>query len=159
MSKKLPMSPDMSYMLGVSRISKEEPAVSVMSRNDEVVERFVRIALSQLDVAPEKIMFEEEDGLKRAMFFNSKAKKLMTKALEEREHLFKYKNDYSGSYFAGLFDARGHGSKKGIMTGTRDMVDIIVLERLGFRVSKAGRVQNANDYLKFIKPFSAALAK
>jgi hypothetical protein len=43
------------------------------------------------------------------------------------------------------------------MTGTRDMTDIIVLERLGFRVSRSGKVQNANEYLKFIKPYSATL--
>ncbi|MDE1865680.1 MAG: hypothetical protein KGH94_03545 [Candidatus Micrarchaeota archaeon] len=157
MSKKLPMSPDMSYMLGVSRIGKEEPSISVASRNGKVVERFMRIAISTLKILPEKIVFEEEDGLNIAMFYNSKAKKLMSKALEEREHLFKYKNDYSGSYFAGLFDARGHGSPKGIMSGVRDMTDIMLLERLGFRVSKSGRVQNANQYLKFIEPYSATL--
>jgi hypothetical protein len=157
MSKKLSMSPDMSYMLGISRLGKDEPSVSVVSRNGTVVERFVRIAIGTLKIPPEKIIFEDEDGLNMAMFYNSKAKKLMAKALEEREHIFKYKNDYSGSYFAGLFDARGHGSPKGILTGTRDMMDIIVLERLGFRVNKSGKVQNANDYLKFIEPYSATL--
>ncbi len=157
MSKKLSMSPDMSYMLGISRLGTDEPSVSVVSRSDEVVERFVRIAVTTLKIQPEKIMFDEQEGVKRALFYHSKARKLMAKALEEREHLFKYKNDYSGSYFAGLFDARGHGSTKGILTGTRDMMDIIVLERLGFRVNRSGKVQNANEYLKFIKPYSATL--
>ena len=157
MSKKLPMSPDMSYMLGICSFGKDDPSISVISRSDEVIERFVRIALSEFGVEPQKILVSEEDGLKKVLFYHSTAKRLMKRALDEREHIFKYKNDYSGSYFAGLFDARGHGSPKGVMTGTRDMRDIIVLERLGFRVNRSGKVQNANDYLKFIKPYSATL--
>jgi hypothetical protein len=157
MSKKLPMSPDMSYMLGICSFGKDDPSISVISRSDEVIERFVRIALSEFGVEPQKILVSKEDGLKKVLFYHSTAKRLMKRALDEREHIFKYKNDYSGSYFAGLFDARGHGSPKGVMTGTRDMRDIIVLERLGFRVNRSGKVQNANDYLKFIKPYSATL--
>ena len=157
MSKKLPMSPDMSYMLGICSLGNDEPSISVISRSDEVIERFVRIALSELGIEPQKIVMSEEGGLKRVLFYHSTARRLMKRALEEREHIFKYKNDYSGSYFAGLFDARGHGSAKGIMTGVRDMMDTIVLERLGFRVSKSGKVKNANDYLEFIKPYSATL--
>ena len=37
------------------------------------------------------------------------------------------------------------------------MTDIIIMTRLGFRVARSGKVQNANDYLKFIKPYSATL--
>jgi hypothetical protein len=157
MSKKLAMSPDMSYMLGICSFGKDEPSIKVISRSDDVIERFVRIALSELGIEAPKIIVTEEEGLKQAMFFHSAAKRLMKKALDEREHIFKYKNDYAGSYLAGLFDARGHGSKKGIMTGVRDMTDVIILTRLGFRVSRAGKVQNANDYLKFITPYSATL--
>lgn len=151
------MSPDMSYMLGICSLGKEEPSVSVVTRSEGVMERFVRIALSEFGIAPQKIVVSEEAGLRQALFYHSTAKRLMKKALEEREHIFKYKNDYSGSYFAGLFDARGHGSPRGIMTGVRDMTDIIILVRLGFRVARSGKVQNANDYLKFIKPYSATL--
>ena len=157
MSRKLAMSPDMSYMLGICSFGKDEPSISVLSRSDEVIERFVRMALSEFGIDPQKIVISEEDGLKRALFYHSAAKRLMKKALDEREHIFKYKNEYAASYLAGLFDSRGHGSPKGVMTGTRDMVDVIIMTRLGFRVSRAGRVQNANDYLKFIKPYSATL--
>ena len=160
MSKKLAMSPDMSYMLGICSFGTEEPSIRVVSRSEEVIERFVRIAIHELGVDPQKIVIgEEAEGAKlhSALFYHSTAKRLMKKALEEREQIFKYKNDYAGSYLAGLFDARGHGSPKGIMTGVRDMTDIIILERLGFRVNRSGKVQNANDYLKFIKPYSAIL--
>ena len=157
MSKKLSMSPDMSYMLGICTLGKEEPSVSVSSPNYEVIERFARIALDTLGMDPRKIMISEEMNSKKALFYNSIAKKLMAKAMGERERIFKYKNEYSGSYLAGLFDARGKGSSKGIWCGTRDMVDIIVLERLGFMVNRDGKVRNANDYLAFIKPYSASL--
>jgi hypothetical protein len=162
MSKKLAMSPDMSYMLGICSYGSEEPSIRVTSRNQEVIERFIRIAISELGIEPQKIVIGEEaegSDLHSALFYHSTAKRLMKKALEEREQLFKYKNDYAGSYLAGLFDARGHGSPKGIMTGVRDMTDIIVLERLGFRVNRSGKVQNPNDYLKFITPYSATLPK
>jgi hypothetical protein len=161
MSKKLAMSPDMSYMLGICSYGAEEPSIRVVSRSEAVIERFIRIAISELGVEPQKIVIgEEPEGgseVHSALFYHSTAKRLMKKALEEREQLFKYKNDYAGSYLAGLFDARGHGSPKAIISGVRDMTDIIILERLGFRVNRSGKVQNANDYLKFIKPYSAIL--
>jgi hypothetical protein len=152
------MSPDMSYMLGLCSLGKDEPSISAVSRSDEVIERFVRMALGEFGIDPQKIVVTEtEDGLKKVLFYHSTAKRLMMRALDEREHIFKYKNEYAASYLAGLFDARGHGSPRGIIAGVRDMVDIIIMTRLGFRVSRAGRVQNANDYLKFITPYSATL--
>jgi hypothetical protein len=157
MSKKLSMSPDLSYMLGICTLGKEEPSISVSSSSYEVIERFAKIALDSLGIDPRKIIISEDGDSKKALFYNSMLKKLMAKAMLERERIFKYKNEYSGSYFAGLFDVRGRGSPKGIWSGTRDMTDIIVLERLGFMVSRAGKVRNANDYLSFIKPYSASL--
>ncbi len=147
----------MSYMLGICSFGSDEPSIKVISRSGEVIERFIRIAMSELGIEPQKIMVGEEEGLHKALFYHSAAKRLMKRALDEREHIFKYKNDYAGSYLAGLFDARGHGSKKGVMSGVRDMTDVIILTRLGFRVARSGRVQNANDYLKFIKPYSVTL--
>jgi hypothetical protein len=40
---------------------------------------------------------------------------------------------------------------------TRDMMDIIVLERLGFRINKKGAIRDSGEFLSFIKPYSAAL--
>ena len=151
------MSPDMSYMLGICSFGKDEPSIKVISRSEEVIERFIRIAISELGIEPQKIVVGEEEGLHSAMFYHSTAKRLMKRALEEREHIFKYKNDYAGSYLAGLFDARGKGSTKGIISGVRDMTDIIIMTRLGFRVARSGKVQNANDYLTFIRPYSVTL--
>lgn len=157
MSRKLAMSPDMSYMLGISTIGTDEPSISVTTPKYEVIERFVHLAVSVLEIDPRKVVVKEEGDMKEALFYHSTVKRLFKKALEEREHIFKYKNEYSASYFAGLFDAKGSGSRKGVLTGTRDMTDIIVLTRLGFRINRNGKVQNANDFLSFIRPFSASL--
>ena len=153
------MSPDISYVLGVSRLGKEEPSISVESRSDEVVERFTRIALQILGIRPEKMLVSEDDGLKRILFYDSRAKRLLSDALADRERIFKYRNEYSGSYFAGLFDARGGIDKRGLFLMHIDMKDVMVLVRLNFRVAGRGtfRIRNSGEFLEFIKPYSATL--
>lgn len=157
MSRKLALSPDVSYMLGLCTIGKEEPSISVSSPKYEVIERFVRIALQELGIDPRKVIVTDEGESKKAMFYNSMLKKLMTKSLEGRERIFKYKNEYSGSYFAGMFDARGKMDKRSVWSGTRDMKDMMVLVKLGFQVTRKGKIGNPNTFLEFIKPYSASL--
>ncbi len=128
-------------MLGVCTLGVDEPSISVRSSNGEVIERFVRIALSSLEIDPRKLLVGEEGDMKSVLVYNSRLKRLMAKALEERERIYKYRNDYSGSYFAGLYDVGGSRKDKGIMLKTRDMIDIIVLERLGIGISNKGKIK------------------
>lgn len=158
MSRKLALSPDVSYMLGLCTIGREEPYVSVITQSDEVIERFVRIAVNSLEIDTKKILIvEKADRFKQALFYNSTTKRLFLKALEEREQIFKYKNEYSASYFAGLYDSRGQTNYRSITIKTRDMVDVIILERLNFRITRSGMIKNHEGFRAFIKPYSALI--
>ncbi len=151
------MSPDISYMLGVAQLGRDEPSIYVISRSDAVIERFVKIAMGSFGIAPNKLLSSEEEGVKRILFYDSAAKRLMKDALQERERIFKYKNDYSASYLAGVYDSKGFANGGAVYLGRIDIVDIIVLERLGFHMAGKGRVRNSEEFLEFIKRYSAKL--
>ena len=91
-------------MLGVySANRKEIPYIGIKTESPSMIEKFIKIAIEELGVLPNKIMLDEEG----VHFYNSKLKKLFEKALERRMKTLDTLNDYSGSYVAGLFDCSG----------------------------------------------------
>ena len=160
MSKKLELNPDVAYMLGIYKANRrEEPCICVETDSEKLVERFVRIAVQRLEVKPEKMLVESTLKGTKALFYNSKLKKLFEGALEDRERIFKYKNEYSASYFAGILDSAGGVDAKGIFV-RGDKIDFMVLERLGFHTRTGGgrcHFRNANQFISFIRPYSIRL--
>lgn len=155
MSKKLSLRPDICYMLGVAQFGRDEPSIYIISKIDDVIERFVKIAMGSFNIEPSKLLSSEDEGLKKILFYNSAAKRLMLDAIKDRERIFKYKNDYSASYFAGIYDSRGILDGKIVYLGRLDIVDIVILERLGFHMAGRGRVRNSKEFMDFIMPYSA----
>ncbi|MDE1810494.1 MAG: hypothetical protein KGH66_00405 [Candidatus Micrarchaeota archaeon] len=160
MSKKLGLNPDVCYMLGVYKAYKrEEPCICLETDSEKLVERFVQIAVQRLDVKPEKLLIESTTPGTKAMFYNSKLKRLFEEALEDRERIFKYKNEYSASYMAALFDTGGWIDGKGIFI-RGDKMDFMLLERLGFHTTTRGAkcyLRNGVQFMAFIKPYSIKL--
>jgi hypothetical protein len=159
MTKKLPITPDTSYMLGIYRcnssLAKANLYLNTQSR--ELVERFVKIAVMELGCKTDAITITEEEDHTSVEIRNSRLKGLLEKALDRRDQIFKYKNEYSASYFAAMFDCRGEVDPKGMCIRGMHAYDKIVLERLGFHtVSNSGRcyVKGTNDFMMFIAPFS-----
>ena len=157
MSKRPQIDPDLCYLLGISTISTDSPLISVSSGDDHVIETFIKTAIGRLGIDPKKISVEESGAVKSAGFYNSILKKKLLHLLSERDRIFKYFNNYSGSYYAGIFDARGGIDRKGIFLKHLDPVDVIMLERLGVRVSGRGvfRMRTPSKFAELVRPFSA----
>ncbi len=157
MTKKLPLSPDVSYMLGIYRCNNSYANVSLQTANKELIERFVKIAVMELETRTDAITISEEGDVTIAEIKNSKLKKLLDKALDGRDRIFKYKNEYSGSYFAGMFDCNGSEDRRGMFIRGMSAYDKILLERIGFHTAtNAGRcyIRKSMDFMMFIAPFS-----
>ena len=157
MSKRLPIDPDLCYLLGICTIGTDSPLISASSGDDHVIETFIKTAIGRLAIDPKKISVEETGAVKNAGFYNSILKKKLLHLMSERERIFRYFNNYSGSYYAGIFDARGGVDRKGIFLKHLDPVDVIILERLGVRVTGRGifRMSTPSRFAELVRPFSA----
>jgi hypothetical protein len=157
MSKKLKLSPRVAYMLAIYSYSGSG-AIGVMSKHEAVTARFLKLVMEEYGIEPNRILFEETEQGQLAYFYNSKLQKLFEKTLERKEVVFKYKNDYSAAYFAGIYDERGSkGSRQYCIEGLR-ADDSLLLERLGFHTKWKNRrayITNGVTFIEFIRPFSA----
>ncbi len=157
MSKKLELGPDASYMLGIYRCNRSERLLRLSTHSEEMVERFVKIAVMNLGTKSEAISISKNARLITAEIGNSKLKKLLDNALESRERIFKYKNEYSASYFAAVFDCNSGLDGRGIFIRGMDAHDKIILERLGFHTTASSgrlRIRNIKGFVEFIEPYS-----
>ena len=159
MARKMPLSPDTSYMLGLYRCGPgSSRSICLQTDSNMLVERFVRIAVMELGTKTYSIAVKKTGKGTRAEISNSKLKKLMDKALSERDRLFRYRNEYSGSYFGAIFDCSGGTDGKRVYLDA-DPMDAIILERLGFHTGRSrGRcyIRNSVEFIEFISPFSIA---
>jgi hypothetical protein len=157
MTKKLLISPDTSYVLGIYRCNNSYRNLYLETSSKELVERFVKILVMNLETRTDAIRIIEEEDFMKVEVQNSKLKKLLDNALDERDRIFKYKNEYSASYFAGIFDCNGAADKKGVFVRGINSYDKILLERIGFHTgSSAGKcyIRKNMDFMMFIAPFS-----
>lgn len=157
MAKKLSLSPDVSYMLGIYNCNSSRGSVYISTESDKIVERFVKIAVLKLEIKPDYISVTKDDLRMEATIRSPKLKKLLEKALENRDRTFKYKNEYSASYFAGMFDCRGAVDRKGIYLKNISAYDAVLLERIGFHTNTSASrtyIKNDMEFIMFVAPFS-----
>ncbi len=154
MARKLGMSPDTSYMLGICSCNSSASSISLATASSELVERFVRIAVS-LGTRPGAIQIKKEDSVTEVTISNSKLKKMLDAALEKRDRIFKYRNEYSASYFAAMFDCSGGADGRGVFIRMKPY-DSIIIERIGFHTTGSGKcyIRKGLDFVRFIAPFS-----
>lgn len=157
MARKLPMSPDVSYMLGIYRCNSSFANICLTTESKELVGRFVKIAVTDLGTRTDAIRVTRKDDETKVEISNSKLRKLLDKALDDRDKIFKYKNEYSASYFAAMFDCNGASDRRGMFIRGMRSYDKTLLERIGFHTTtNSGRcyVRKSMDFMMFIAPFS-----
>ncbi len=162
MTNRIRLTERLSYMLGLYECSKRSDAsVSMSSKKDELVQNFTQMAVDDLGVEPNRIILEGAGSVTTVKFYNSGVRKLFEKTLQRKAAVFKYRNAYSASYIAALYDCKGgrdsHGTYiDGIKTDT-----IIVLERLGFHTAQRNAriyIRNGDDFVTFIKDRSLSIS-
>lgn len=162
MSKKLALTEQTSYMLGIYAHSPQEPSASVAaeSGSEAAIEKFSYIALNELGIEPNKILVSQDKDTYRALFYHSKIRKLFDRALERKTKLFKYENAHAAQYLAGTFDAVGGINTKGTYLAGIDAADSVILENLGLHTMQQGSkhyMNNAGKFIEFVKKYSAKL--
>lgn len=160
MMQKLRLTPDVCYIFGVysCNSTKESGVIRMSSNNEAYLERFVEISINKLLIEPNKLLMNRDITTKEytIKFYNSKIKKFFDKSHERIDHIFKYKNDYTANYFAGIFDKSGRYDKRGIYFYKPTATNIILLERLGFHTTQAKniRIRNEDTFITFINKYS-----
>lgn len=160
MSKKLSLNPNVSYALGACSHTIRD-YIGMSSHNEKVVEKFVKIAIDEFGIEPNKILIGEEQGVSQVKFYNSKLKKLMIDALERKTRLFKYRNEYSAEYIAGLFDVYGGVNAKGPYLVGMDSGDMLILENVGIHTMQQGSksyIINPGAFLEFVAGHSVLVS-
>ena len=154
---KFTMSPARAYLLGLWKSRRTVQGVGVEGHR-ELVEAFLKLCLDEKLAQPEKIQYQE-GALHKCFFYNTALRAWLDAEMGKREERLRHKNEFAANYFAGVFDAKGGwedsvlGVKMPFIIG--DIVDEIVLLRLGFRAKKQGSrlAIISEDFYGWIMPY------
>ncbi|MDE1825917.1 MAG: hypothetical protein KGH61_04345 [Candidatus Micrarchaeota archaeon] len=152
------LTTDICYLAGIMSKTRESERsmVGIYTTVDEFVENFVALAL-RLGIETRKITIEEnETGVKHLYAHNSKLAKQTREIIEKQNTLFRYRNEFSSSYLAGMFDASGN------ILGGRPVIngitarDRVMLETLGVHTI-GKRIVGSKEFVSLIKGKSVLL--
>lgn len=155
---KVKLTPELSYIIGLWKETRVPSGLGVRGR-EELRAVFMDSCLKAKVAEPGKVL----SGEYSVYFYHTAYRKFFQKVLDEEEERFKYKNEYSASFFAGLFDAVGEiGADGTVSFGKCKKTDEMVMYRLGFNtLRKMGRtyVVRPLKFLAYIKPFVKLFAE
>ena len=179
---KLKLTPKLSYIIGFWKETKTKEGIGV-SGTEERLSIFVKAVMAAGLTEPTKLLASspkepeepkeepkegpkeeepEEDPLAPEIssiyFYHTSYRKFFQKVLEDELERFQYRNEYSASFLAGLFDSVGLISEDGKTYFTRyTPKDEMLLYRLGFNSIRRKRklyLQRPLKFLEYIKPFT-----
>lgn len=129
---KIKLTPELSYLIGMWSKRKAKEGLGIEAPK-EVQEIFAKCALEQGLTTSDKMLSSET----KIYFYHGKWRKFFQEIESEKFDRYKYINEYSASYLAGLFDAVGRISEQGIIYLTKfGNDDELLLLRLGFPTMK-----------------------
>ncbi len=145
------LTPELSYILGLWRHRKIPTGIGIRG-NPQLLAVFSDAVLKEGLTEPGKLLSDKDT----VYFYHSAYKRYLTELENEIPDRFRYKNEYSQAYLAGLFDARGGFTETGLPYIARaDAKDEMVLLRLGFRCELIRDKLLIKDprFLLYIKPW------
>ena len=162
MSKKLKLSPSVSYLLGIygKCLQEKSALIALVSSNSSSIEKVVKVAIEELGIMPNKLRIADRDGVIIVDFYNSKLRSQLDQALLRKTRIFRHKNAYAMEYVAGMFDASGGSDKKGLYIQNMDPGDYIITEMLGIRTLQRGSkhyVSKNSIFMLLISQYSMKL--
>jgi len=154
---KAKLKPEICYLSGLAWLSKDERShIEVKTDIQEIEIKFVEIAV-KLGVEPSKIMISEAKGVYEAHFYHSKLAKWIREIRENESRVFKFRNELSANFVAGMFDSRGNSNTyidiKGISPS-----EGLMLENLDIH-TKGSKVLNPRNLITLIKGFSIRIER
>ena len=163
MTTKLKLNPDICYVLGIfsgNRPERSGPIV-LLTTSERTLEKFVSICVNCLGVQPNKFSISENEGLFQVSLYHSKLRKLFESSLKRRLTIFRWANEYSANYLAGLFDSNGGMDSYGLYIKRLSLADSQLMENLGIHTSQKGAksyIRNTGALIALIKSFSIVLS-
>ncbi len=150
---KIKLTPELSYIIGVWRKCKSFEGLGVRGDKD-LLEIFAKEVIDKKLTAPDKLLTDDD----RIYFYHSAYRKFFQEVEKNQLERFKYLNDYSANYLAGIFDAVGNIDEKGIVSIEKlNRQDEMLLLRLGFKTKKSQGVRVMERplvFLAFIKNYT-----
>ncbi len=157
MTRKMKLDPNVCYVIGVFSCNSKEDRIGITSNKGEFIEKFISISVKDLKVPPNKITISEEGRWTKVFYYHSKIRKNFGRVLERRSNIFRWRNDYSSNYIAGIFDCCGGFDKKGIYMKALDLANMQLISNLGFHTQdKGGKsyLSNPRQFIIFIADHS-----
>ncbi|MGV8084663.1 MAG: hypothetical protein ACP5N9_00220 [Candidatus Bilamarchaeum sp.] len=149
---KIKLTPELSYIIGLWRKKKCFDGLGVRGDSD-LLATFSSQVLEQNLTTTDKLLSQEE----KVYFYHTAYRKFFQDVEEGQLERFKYLNEYAANYLAGLFDAVGEISDKGIVSLSKaNSQDEMLLLRLGFKARKSVDrlvIEKPVVFLAFIKNY------
>jgi len=150
---KIKLTPSLAYFIGLWKERRTLEGIGVKGP-EEIQVAFVKSAIENKLAEPGGILSGEES----IYFYHTAQRKFFQKVIEEELERFKYKNEYSANFLAGLFDGCGGTTAGGkVYLAGISQADQMMLSRLGFNLVKirgAFFITRPAKFLVFIKPFT-----
>ena len=166
---KLKLTPELSYIIGLWKGTRTKEGIGVHGTEGHL-SLFSKVVLESELTEPTKLLTtrqeetdeEREDELAQekgsVYFYHTSYRKFFQKVIDDELERFKYKNEYSANFLAGIFDAVGAIPEDGKVYLSRcTQKDQMLLYRLGFKPLRKARLvyfTRPKNFLKYIKPFT-----
>ena len=149
---KIRLTPELSYIIGFWKTLRTKEGIGIKGKQ-QALDLFVKLCLEQKLTESNKFQMKKNE----VYFYHTKYRKFFFKIVESELEKFKYINDYSGSFVAGLFDASGGITEKGIVyLSGLSRTDEILLMRLDFLTDRKKDkviIMKPRIFLRFVKPY------
>lgn len=154
---KLKLTPELSYLIGLWSKRRTTEGLGIEA-GKELQQVFAQQVLEQKLTETDKLLSDEG----KIYFYHGKYRKFFQEIEQEKLERYKYINEYSANYLAGVFDSAGGISEKGIIYLERyGPSDELLLLRLGFPVRKIeGKMvlERPRSFLALIKNYTKMFA-
>ena len=165
---KIKLTPQLSYLIGLWKEKRTKEGIGVYG-DEKLLSLFAKAVLENKLSEPNKLLTEkdepeegtedeETEELGSIYFYHTSYRKFFQKVIDDELERFKYKNEYSASFLAGLFDAVGGITREGkVYLSKRTQKDEMVLYRLGFNpIKRKGTLYftRPKKFLLYIKSFT-----
>ena len=127
----LTLTPPLSYLIGMWHATKSRRGLGVRGSED-VKAIFVKGLLDLSITTPDKVLVSDDGSV---YVQHVRYKKLFERVESERFIRFKYLNDYSAAFLAGLFDVLGLVKTNTVLMRYHCKDDEVHLNVLGFRTT------------------------
>ena len=166
---KLKLTPELSYIIGLWKETRTKEGIGVHG-TEEHLSLFSKAVLEAELTEPTKLLttkqeeseedFENEFAKEKGSiyFYHTSYRKFFQKVIDDELERFKYINEYSGNFLAGIFDAVGAITEDGKVYLSRcTQKDQMLLSRIGFNPIRKGKLvyfTRPKKFLVYIKPFT-----